>query len=145
MTKIMRQRDPEKQARKEARKYAATKYPEETPNKLRALKIKIKSLAAEAQIIRLDERKALNAGRYMTYNSLRNRRVHDVREEARASLLAYAILRNRTYASVESSTHQPLPAYMLEKIDKIVGRFGDRKNVSAKDWIKAVDTEVPVE
>jgi hypothetical protein len=55
------------------------------------LKIKIKSLAAEAVIIRQEERRS----RGSTRNSLHHHRTRIVRPEARASLLAYAYLRDR--------------------------------------------------
>lgn len=89
--------------------------------KFAELRIKIKSLAAEAQIIRSDERKVLKRARSIeartepasrdpkataslrdTHHSLRLHRVHDVRNEARASLLAYAYLRGMPYAKVET-------------------------------------------
>ncbi len=95
------------------------KYPE--------LKIKIKSLAAEATIIRGDERKHLNAAREAekanrpakldafgrkpyqisrdTYGSLRHHRVFDIRIEQRATLIAYGYLRGRAYRQIEQSPH----------------------------------------
>jgi hypothetical protein len=61
------------------------------------LKIKIKSLAAEAIIIRHEERK--NSGD--TRNNLHLHRVMVVRPEARASFIAYAYLRGRLLSSQE--------------------------------------------
>jgi len=61
------------------------------------LKIKIKSLAAEAVIIRQEERKTSGD----TRTSLHLHRTFDVRREARASLLAYAFLRSKPLDIVE--------------------------------------------
>jgi len=63
------------------------------------LKIKIKSLAAEARIIKEEERR----WRYPhpMRESLRRHRRHDVRAEARHSLIAYGFLRGRRYAQIE--------------------------------------------
>ena len=63
------------------------------------LKIKIKSLAAEARIIKQEERK----WRYPhpMRESLRRHRRRDVRAEARHSLIAYGFLRGRRYAQIE--------------------------------------------
>lgn len=89
------------------------------------LKIKIKSLAAEAQIIRREEqiwkaRKERVEHRIITsddetsyiewhptYSSLRGHRVGTVREEARSALLAYGYLRGRTYRQIERFCYEP--------------------------------------
>ena len=98
------------------------------------MKVKIKSLAAEARIIRHDERKALAHGRaaaklqlssesydgYHTYSSLREHRISVVRTEARASVLAYAFIRGRPYRSVEPSCHEQ-PRWPL--VQSIIQRF----------------------
>jgi len=71
------------------------------------LKVKIKSLAAEAQIIRKEEvkRKGRKTNEPLAWNDiycdLHKHRVLNVRQEARATLLAYAYLRQRTYKQVE--------------------------------------------
>lgn len=88
------------------------------------LKVKIKTLAAEAKIIRNEERKLktlkvevpvkdragnvlrmktvrkLLARKHQQFNSLREHRTGVVRAEARNSLIAYAFLRNKPYATV---------------------------------------------
>ena len=61
------------------------------------MKIKIKSLAAEAVIIRQEERKTSGD----TRTSLHLHRTLDVRREARASLLAYAYLRDKPLETLE--------------------------------------------
>ncbi len=86
-------------------------------NQIKALKVKIKSLAAEARIIRLEEKRAskrryikpsVSISRVWTYHgdndlreSLHRHRIDVVRVEARHSLLAYAFLRGVPYAAVE--------------------------------------------
>lgn len=79
-----------------------------------SLKIKIKSLAAEAAMIRHEERKQLSSGRwlrdkarfvdmeapYAEYNSLRDHRL-GLRYIQRIAQLAYAFLRNVPYRTVE--------------------------------------------
>ena len=68
------------------------------------LKIKIKSLAAEAAIIRQEEHRwhGLSQARY----GLHQHRILDVRREARASQLAYGFLRGRDYRVMEAKCHE---------------------------------------
>jgi len=85
----------------------------------RFLKIKIKSLIAEARIIKEQEKKAGPNLR----DRLRHHRITVVRLEARASFLAYAYLRGRTLASVEGTSGVTnLAAY--ERALRIVKKFG---------------------
>lgn len=94
---------------------------------VKMLKVKIKSLAEEAQIIRLEEKRALartpdgKPSKWTDpdlYCSLREHRVKDVRKEQRHSLLAYAFLRGVPYVKVEPK----------------VGRKDQPKWVSDPDW-----------
>jgi len=62
------------------------------------LRVKIKSLSAEAGIIRHEERRA---GTPERRSSLAEHRRGIVRREARHSLLAYSFLRGRPYRSTE--------------------------------------------
>jgi hypothetical protein len=81
------------------------------------LKIKIKSLAAEARIIRGEERKwpgPLRAG-------LRKHRLRDVRAEARYALLAYGFLRHRPLAAVEGKARSE-PCW--ERVQKLAEKYG---------------------
>lgn len=79
------------------------------------LKVKIKSLAEEARIIRREERKALNSARYCNgkqgkqteseeqyklFFELKAHRQGIVREESRAALIAYAFIRGKSFASL---------------------------------------------
>lgn len=68
------------------------------------LKIKIKSLAAEAQIIRHEEKKYWGGSALRT--GLHLHRVHEVRSECRSAGLAYGFLRGKhSYTAIEASTH----------------------------------------
>ncbi len=95
------------------------------------LKIKIKSLAEEARMIRKEERKQLGYGRhlrrvdrdarvntpeeerwennpvYLTHCRLHHHRVVDVRKAAREAQLAYAYLRGRPLLVVEPNLAHP--------------------------------------
>ena len=110
------------------------------------LKVKIKSLAAEGRIIRKEERKALGSGRWLAkaqkpadeiepeyerYNRLRHHRVHAVRDEARASLLAYGFLRGRAYSQIEGGN---TPAHILAKAATMATRFGGKAPSSLLLW-----------
>jgi len=97
------------------------------------LKIKIKSLAAEAQIIRHSELGFKRAFRHpkntdpnakSTYLGLRYHRTFDVRREARASLLAYAFLRGRKYRDVEEHCHEEPSNPVYSKVLNMVLRYG---------------------
>jgi len=63
------------------------------------LKIKIKSLAAEARIIRQEEKKWPGTSDVRT--GLHLHRVNEVRREARVALLAYGFIRGRAYEAIE--------------------------------------------
>ena len=90
------------------------------------LKIKIKHLALEPAIIRKEERKILKQSRWhrankaygnnentanelitYDYTSLSSHRKNELRNEARASQLAYAFLRNVPYEVVEKKREEP--------------------------------------
>lgn len=82
------------------------------------LKVKLKSLAAEAKIIRKEEKK--NPRLFL---ELRQHRIGIVRTEARATLLAYAFLRGRLYKQVEAKCHQGgNPDWT--KVDAMVRKYG---------------------
>lgn len=85
------------------------------------LKIKIKSLAAEARIIRSEEHKW--KGDHPLRETLHNHRVHDVRKEARCSQLAYGFLRGREYRQLETKTHEG-NSPNWDKVESIALRFG---------------------
>ena len=83
------------------------------------LKIKIKSLAAEARIIRAEEKKW--PGQHPLRTSLRNHRLHEVRREARHALLAYGFLRGRPRAVVEAKARAE-PSW--ERVLKLAEKYG---------------------
>ena len=91
------------------------------------LKVKIKSLAAEARIIRREERRYANREERP---SLVEHRRGVVRSEARCSLLAYAYLRHMPYRCVEASTKRK-PDW--GKIDGLIKRFAFIDGHS-KEW-----------
>lgn len=75
-------------------------------------RVKIKSLALEAKIIRDEERK--NHG--WVCGVLRWHRIDTVREEQRHTLLAYALLRGRCYGEVEHVCKVSPKAKTIERI-----------------------------
>jgi len=120
---------------------------------IRHLKIKIKSLAAEAKFIRHEERKTkpqierkevtLSNGhvlRYQTgeYFSLHEHRTGTVRGTARESLLAYGYLRGRTYAQIEQKYHFP-PDWkeVLKAIKRFDAAKGNLTEETFAEWFAA--------
>jgi hypothetical protein len=121
------------------------------------LKIKLKTLAAEARIIRKEERKALKAGRnglasdrndyerhYRAYESLREHRTGVVRSTARVNNIAYGFLRGQAYCDIENRTKSEVD---LVAVLKLVKRFGTREDLArwpawqtaATGWLDAQD------
>ncbi len=85
------------------------------------LRVKIKSLAEEARIIRREEKRAGKSGQL--YGELRNHRVGVVRREARAAHLAYGFIKGRPYEQMESTVHQGNEAPWAH-VEKLVKRYG---------------------
>ena len=83
------------------------------------LRVKIKTLAVEATLIRHEEQRYPGAS--STRTSLREHRVGIVRREQRASLLAYAFLRGRQYLDVERGAKSPPSHARVAKIAKSFG------------------------
>jgi hypothetical protein len=86
------------------------------------LKVKIKSLAAEAKIIRLEEKKAKARKNRDLIVNLREHRIHTVRKECRASHLAQGFLKGRPYKSMEAFCYQE-PDW--KKVQSMIERFGE--------------------
>lgn len=122
--------------------------------KLVELKIKSKSLAAEAKIIRSEENKLENRiadlsdlqksteQLQFTRQSLHNHRVLDVRYAARATYLARAYLKNKPYKSVELGRRKDMEVIynseIVPSVVKMVYKYGG-KPVSPdelKNWSK---------
>lgn len=91
------------------------------------LKVKIKSLAVEARIIKREEGKTKDP---QLKNSLRFHRTYDVRKEARSAHLAYAFLKGFEYAQIESRCNEK-PDFV--RIKKLVEKFG-RCYHYEEDW-----------
>lgn len=87
--------------------------------KIKQLKVKIKSLAVEARIIRLEEKRTKDPG---LKASLAIHRRWDVRNEARNSILAYGFLRGLPYNVIESKTMKPID---WKRVEKLVEKFGE--------------------
>lgn len=102
------------------------------------LKIKLKSLAAEARIIKREERRA-KKNRDLA-DALTYHRRFVVRPEARVTLLAYGFFRGRRYQDVEHST-RPLDwgkvRAMVKKYSAPVGRPQKLQDLEA--WITEAD------
>jgi ElaB/YqjD/DUF883 family membrane-anchored ribosome-binding protein len=127
--------------------------------KIAELRIKRKTLAAEARIIKDAEQRALRKARrrlgtnkpseasYDLYNRFREHRVTVVRNAARAAHLADAYLRNRPYATVEDPKHRtkPITSPIWTDIQKTLKTFGgpELANVTFKDvyaWTRGEPT-----
>lgn len=97
------------------------------------LRVKIRSLAAEAGIIRHEERRALQKKDTSTYGSLRDHRRGVVRSAAREALLAYAFLLGVPYAKLEPPQSSDPP---LVEARRTAARFGgpDFSEAAWLDW-----------
>ena len=99
------------------------------------LKIKIMSLAAEARIIRTEERK--RPGPSDARQGLHQHRVQDVRRECRSASLAYGFLRGRGYRALEAKCYEePRWGRVIELVRKY-GETGlpvDALKKAVKDW-----------
>ncbi len=94
------------------------------------LKVKIKSLAEEARIIRKEERKAKLRGDWQLFHRLQEHRRTVVRSEARCSQLAYRTIALRgAYPKCESPTTKSLIDF--DKVGRLCAAFGP-----IRDWVK---------
>lgn len=118
------------------------------------LKIKIKSLAAEAKIIKLEEQKWKPIRLKKVHEndnepnephpffwSLRHHRLYEVRTECRAALLAYGYLRGRTYKQIENKSHDGSPPNMA-RVAELVRKFGRFKDIHVPENRKALNDAV---
>jgi hypothetical protein len=115
----------------------------------RELRVKIKSLAVEARIIRDEERRCRDSltrtvghddqRRLLAsaFTSLRAHRVGDVRRESRYSLLAYALIRGRPLRMTEPKSK--IADLDQKKLASLVARFGclspDAAAKAVLDWL----------
>jgi hypothetical protein len=105
------------------------------------LRVKIKSLAAEARIISREERRALRRLAHASpevvpevhasYVSLRTHRRAVVARAAREALLAYGFLRGRPYAALEPPSSSP-PDFRA--VWKVAERFATDRDDAAARW-----------
>lgn len=86
-----------------------------------ALKIKVKSLAAEARIIRSQELKLKGKNWSHLANPLRDHRRGPLRTEARDTHIAYGYLKGRTYRQIEAYSET---APNLDNIARMVKKYG---------------------
>lgn len=126
------------------------------PKDFRAgLKVKIKSLAEEARIIRKAEQ---DTGSLEIYDRLRTHRLATVRREARAAQLAYGFIRGRRSCEIERPSPEKQRAAKgkrrqgsgfpnMRNIAKMVLQYGpgcglfgaiglDRKTAEVADWYR---------
>lgn len=105
-------------------------------NELSFLRVKIKSLAEEAKIIKLEEKRNKKAREQLYLH-----RINVVRTEARATLLAYGFLKKKPYRLLESKgTIQPS---ILSRVIKMLDKYwdtplADRRTTiekMLKDWL----------
>lgn len=114
----------------------------------RELRVKIKSLAQEARIIRAEERRCRDslsrtvghdeqrAALAASYVSLRMHRVNDVRRESRHSLLAYALIRGRNFRDAEKFS-PPMARIDVAKLVALVKRFGSPgQDATVSQWLR---------
>jgi len=101
------------------------------------LRVKIKTLAAESQIIRKEMLKFRTTNPY--YERLHHHRVDELRKEARASLIAYGFLNGLAYSEIEESSYEPP---LWGRVKQIVTKFGEgnvnQLCVDLKEWSKTV-------
>ncbi len=96
------------------------------------LKVKLKSLAAEARIIRLEERRAKRDPDLLA--GLVGHRRGIVRREARHTQIAYAFIRGRKYSDIE---HKPKTKPDWKRVKSMVekyGPWGPEKWTGFEDW-----------
>jgi hypothetical protein len=121
------------------------------------LKVKIKSLAAEAAIIRRTEEKyrerwlevvgltARSRDRARSlYWGLRQHRIGVLRDHTRETLLAYAFVRGKSYAATETASRKNgirPPDYAV--VHKMVVKYGDDPKVTLDDVKTWVTGEKP--
>lgn len=106
-----------------------------------ALKIKIKTLAFEAEAIRKAERKTHSFGKFV---ELRQHRVVDVRVASRATLLAYGYVRGKTFRQCEADS-TIVPCGLHHQVAAMVRKYGteEQSKTSPADvllWINADGT-----
>ena len=92
------------------------------------LKIKICSLAAEAALIKREERrwKSVKNDHPLAMN-LRLHRIHEVRTECRSAIIAYGYLRGRSYHKIEPKCHES-PNWA--RVADLIRKYGPSKYIN---------------
>ena len=85
------------------------------------LRVKLKSLAAEAKIIRHEERKTSGELRF----ELHDHRINVVRKVARETHIAYGLIRGRTIEQIEPGRTE-IPAALIPGVKKMVEKYGPK-------------------
>lgn len=85
------------------------------------LKVKVKSLAAESRIIRLEERKAKKCKKGGLRESLYHHRINIVRPTARSSNLAYGFMCGVAYLDMER-TCRSAPDW--KAVERMITKYG---------------------
>jgi len=105
-------------------------------HEIKFLKVKLKSLAEEARIIRKEELRTFD-------NELREKlylhRTWTVRIEARATLLAYCFLRGKSYLDVEQSSHS-IPNW--DKVEAMIKKYATSELPRLTEWKKVDKTSI---
>lgn len=83
------------------------------------LRVKVKSLAEEARIIRREERRTHGA----LQGELRFHRIGPLRKAARESHIAYALVKGRTLEQIEHPNSSP---FDKDAVNKMLFRYGPR-------------------
>lgn len=98
------------------------------------LRVNVKSLAAEARIIRAEEKRC----GFNYYQSMHLHRTGSLRTEARVAQLALACLRGRAYRQVEGTMPQELVKHYAFKIAQKLNRKGVQvSQIQIESWITA--------
>jgi hypothetical protein len=101
------------------------------------LRVKLKSLAEEARIIRREELKCKKLGQGASWErqSLYDHRIGTVRREARATLLAYQYLRGIPYAACETPNPEKHNPINMDSLCHMLKKYGGTDK-GLSDWLE---------
>lgn len=103
-------------------------------NELSFLKVKLKSLAEEAKIIKFEEKRNKKAREQLYLH-----RIQVVRTEARATLLAYGFIRKRKYKQLEATGK--LPQTIKTRAISILNKYWSEELTDRKTTIDKLVNE----
>jgi len=121
------------------------------------IRVKLKSLACEAKIIRKDEIKAKRIAQKLAKKrgmsvedsivrqSLYLHRIHVLRPEARAAHLAYAFMRNKSYASTEIPRDEHSLTFAVKtRVQAILKKYHsyDITMEDVQEWIDGAESDI---